>query len=389
MRKSGERGAAGEVPGGDEIGSGAAMGVKNTMPVAPGHAGARGWMGYNPAMFASVLGHAWAVDLLQRHLRAGRVRHAYLFTGPDQVGKRTLALAFAMALNCLEPVRPGEACGRCRSCSGLKREQHADLSVVRIGADESEIKIQAVRELQRHLSLTPHEARRRLALLVDFELASVQAQNALLKTLEEPPEGVVLLLTARSTANLLPTIVSRCEALNLRPLDPALIEQALRADGLPPELARLLAAISGGRPGLARTLAADEELLTRRAAALDELMRLMAAGRGERFAVAEKLARKHKTSEELESVRRRAEEALLTWLTLGRDALLLSHGADAHPANPDRRADLERLARSLSPEALAAAVRALQTTLERLDRNANIQLALENLMLDLPRLPGR
>jgi hypothetical protein len=105
--------------------------------------------------------------------------------------------------------------------------------------------------------------------------------------------------------------------------------------------------------------------------------------------VAEKLARKHKTSEELESVRRRAEEALLTWLTLGRDALLLSHGADAHPANPDRRADLERLARSLSPEALAAAVRALQTTLERLDRNANIQLALENLMLDLPRLPGR
>ena len=346
-------------------------------------------MGYNPDMNWSVLGHAWAVDLLQRHLRAGSVRHAYLFTGPDQVGKRTLALAFAMALNCTEPPQPGEACGRCRSCAGLKQERHADLSVVRIGADESEIKIDTVRELSRHLSLTPLEARRRIALLVDFDLASVQAQNALLKTLEEPPEAVVLLLTARSTANLLPTIVSRCEVLSLRPLNPEQIEHALGADGLPPEQARLLAAISGGRPGLARALAADDELLTRRTAALEELRTLMSGGRGERFAVAESLARKLKNSEELESVRRRVEERLLTWLTLWRDALLLSHGADAHLANPDRRADLERLVSSFSPEALAAAVLAVQTTLDRLDRNANIQLALENLMLDLPQPPGR
>ena len=224
---------------------------------------------------------------------------------------------------------------------------------------------------------------------MDFDLASVQAQNALLKTLEEPPEAVVLLLTARSTANLLPTIVSRCEVLNLRPLNPEQIEHALGADGLPPEQARLLAAISGGRPGLARALAADDELLTRRTAALEELRTLMSGGRGERFAVAESLARKLKNSEELESVRRRVEERLLTWLTLWRDALLLSHGADAHLANPDRRADLERLVSSFSPEALAAAVLAVQTTLDRLDRNANIQLALENLMLDLPQPPGR
>jgi len=346
-------------------------------------------MGYNPVMTWPVLGHAWAVDLLQSHLRAQSVRHAYLFTGPDQVGKRTLALAFAAALNCADPPQPGEACGRCRACIGLKDERHADLSVVRIGDDESEIKIDTLRELQRVLSLTPHEARRRIALLVDFDLASVQAQNALLKTLEEPPDAVVLLLTASSTANLLPTIVSRCEVLNLRPLNPQQIEQALCADGLPPEQARLLAAISGGRPGLARALAADDELLTRRAAALDELMLLMAGARSERFAVAESLARKLKNKEELESVRRRVEERLVTWLTLGRDALLLSHGAEAHLANPDRRDDLDRLVRSFSPEALATTVLALQTALDRLDRNANIQLALENLMLDLPRRAGR
>ncbi len=195
-------------------------------------------------------------------------------------------------------------------------------------------------------------------------------------------------VTARSTANLLPTIVSRCEVLNLRPLNPEQIEQALSREGLPSEQARLLAAISGGRPGLARALAADDDLLGRRTAALDELETLMAAGRGDRFPAAERMARKLKNSEELEAVRRRVEERLITWLTLWRDALMLSHGADAHLANPDRRTDLDRLTGSLSPEALAAGVLALQTTLDRLDRNANIQLTLENLMLDLPRLPA-
>lgn len=351
-------------------------------------AGASAWIGYNPAMGWEVLGHAWAVDLLQRQLRAGRLRHAYLFTGPDQVGKRTLALEFAMALNCAQPPGPGEACRGCRPCTGLRTEAHPDLSVVRIEPDDSQIKIDAVRGLQHQLSLTPLEARHRIALLVDFELANEEAQNALLKTLEEPPQAVVLLVTARSTADLLPTLISRCEVLQLRPLSPADIEQALRTEGVPAEKARLLAAVSAGRPGLARSLAANEDLLERRATALDELQELMTGSRGERFAFAESWARKRKSTEELEAVRRRVEERLATWLTLWRDALLIAYGADVHLANPDRRGDLERMLSSLTPQALAGGVDTIQTTLDRIDRNANIQLTLENLMLDLPRLPG-
>jgi DNA polymerase-3 subunit delta' len=346
-------------------------------------------MGYNPAMGWPVLGHAWAVELLQQHLRADRVRHAYLFTGPEQVGKRTLALAFAMALNCTQPPQPGEPCGRCRACTGLKQEKHPDLSIVRIGPEDTQIKIDAVRDLQRQLSLTPLEARRRIALLVDFEQANDEAQNALLKTLEEPPAAVVLLVTARSTANLLPTLISRCEVLNLRPLSLPEIERALLAEGVPAEKARLLAAVSSGRPGLARSLAADEDQLERRTTALDELKGLMTASRGERFAAAEAWARKRRSTEELEAVRRRIEERLSTWLTLWRDALLTSYGSETYLANPDRQPDLERLVGSLSPEALAAGVAVLQTTLDRIDRNANIQLTLENLMLDLPRVSGR
>jgi len=346
-------------------------------------------MGYNARMAWPVLGHEWAIELLTQHIRAGGVRHAYLFSGPDQVGKRTLALAFAMALTCPEAPSPGEACGRCRTCTSMRSEVHPDLSVIRLLQGESEIKIDQVRELQHQLALTPRQAGRRIALLVDVDLASDEAQNALLKTLEEPADKVVLLLTAGSTSRLFPTLVSRCEVLNLRPVQPESIERALLADGETAENARLLAALSGGRPGAARGMRADPEQLTERSAALDDLARLLSATRNERFAAAETWARKRTRAEELESVRRRVRPRLITWLTLWRDALLISHDVKTRLANPDRTADLERLAGSLSREALAAGVTAIQSALDRLDRYANIQLTLETLMLDLPRLPAR
>ena len=346
-------------------------------------------MGYNARMGWAILGHEWAVELLRQHIRAGGVRHAYLFTGPDQVGKRTLALAFAMALTCPEASSSGEACGQCRTCTSMRSETHPDLSVVRLMEGESEVKIDQVRELQHRLALTPRQAGRRIALLVDFDLASDEAQNALLKTLEEPAERVVLLLTSGSTSRLVPTLVSRCEVLNLRPVQLEAIEESLRAEGEPAESARLLAALSGGRPGAAREMRADPEQLTRRSGALDDLSTLLSANRNERFAAAETWARKRKKDEELEAVRRRVRPRLITWLTLWRDALLVSHGVKTHLANPDRTEDLERLAGSFSREALASGVTAIQTALDRLDRYANIQLTLETLMLDLPRLPAR
>ncbi len=345
-------------------------------------------MDYNARMAWPVLGHEWAIELLKQHLHAGGVRHAYLFTGPDQVGKRTLALAFAMALTCPEASSSGEACGRCQTCTAMRSESHPDLSVIRLTEGESEVKIDQVRELRRQLSLTPRQAGRRIALLIDFDLASDEAQNALLKTLEEPADRVVLLLTAASASRLFPTLVSRCEILNLRPVHPEVIERALLADGEPAESARLLAAISGGRPGAAKAMRSDPEPLAQRGTALDDLGRLLSANRNERFAAAEAWSRKRTRTEELEAVRRRVRPRLITWLTLWRDALLVSHGVKTHLANPDRTADLERLAGSLSREALAAGVTAIQTALDRLDRYANIQLTLETLMLDLPRLPA-
>ena len=198
----------------------------------------------------NILGHEWAVDLLKEHVARQDVRHAYLFTGPQGVGRRTLALRLAQALNCLQPPAPGEACYACRICVQTEKMQQPDLSVVQSERIGGTLKVEQIRELQHDLALHPYEARYRVAALLRFEEAHPSAMNALLKTLEEPGPQVVIVLTAESAERLLPTIVSRCEILRLKPLPLEVVDQGLQnLWGLPAEKARLLAHLSGGRPG--------------------------------------------------------------------------------------------------------------------------------------------
>ncbi|MEJ5201447.1 MAG: DNA polymerase III subunit delta', partial [Anaerolineales bacterium] len=200
----------------------------------------------------NVLGHEWAAQLLKQHMIRNAVRHAYLFTGPEGVGRRTLALRFAQALNCLYPPVPGDPCGTCQICQQTGRMEMADLSIVQSEPDSHTIKIEQVRDLQHTLSLAPYQARYRVAVLLRFEEATAAAQNALLKTLEEPPQKVVLLLTADAAENLLPTIVSRCEVLRLRPLAIEQLAEALQTDWeISNDEARKLAHLANGRPGYA------------------------------------------------------------------------------------------------------------------------------------------
>lgn len=334
-----------------------------------------------------LIGHDLVVERLRHDLAHDRLRHAYLFTGPDGIGKRTLVALFARALLCAQP---GAPCGQCRPCALTARGSHPDLLTVEPvvtgkSVRTAKIKIDPVRTLIHDLQLKPVEAQRRVARLLRFDAANDEAQNALLKTLEEPPGQVVLLLTAERADDLLPTIVSRCELVALRPLPRDLVRDSLITRWLvAAERAELLAHLSQGRLGWAVRMQADEAALAARAQKLDDLAALVAGSRAARFAYAEKLAKEGSVE--------RIQATLDLWLAYWRDVLLAASGAAAPEtnaalrlANPDREAEIRRLAETVSPAAASQVMVALRRTGELLEQNANARLALEVCLLDWPR----
>jgi DNA polymerase III subunit delta' len=204
--------------------------------------------------FPDVLGHDRVKGLLSRALVQGRLPPALLLSGPEGVGKRTLALAVARGLLCDEG--PGEPCGRCRTCGRTARAIHPDLFLV--SPETAAIKIEQVREAVREIAGLPFEARARAVIIDDAHTMTEQAMNALLKSLEEPPATSHLILVTASPQALLPTIRSRCQTVRLGPLPSALLESHLQERlSLSPAEAHLRAALSGGSLGAALAFEAE------------------------------------------------------------------------------------------------------------------------------------
>ncbi len=330
----------------------------------------------------NLLGHAWAVDLLRAQIARGALSHAYLFTGPSGVGRRTLALRFAQALLCPSPLSPGEPCGQCRTCRQIEAMQYPDLTPVQAEKEGGVLKVEQVREVRQLLSLKPYQGRYRVALFLRFEEANASAANALLKTLEEAPQHALLLLTADTPESLLPTIVSRCQVMRLRPLTVETVAAALGERGADAETARLLAHLSGGRPGLAFRLLADPQALDFRRQRLDELHRLLSASRVEKFAYAERLTDRKRAEQE------QFRKTLFLWLSYWRDVLLAVSNLSASLANPDRADEIRTLAARLDLSSARRLVEQTEEAIERLDANVNARLLAEVLLLDWPKVPA-
>ena len=152
-----------------------------------------------------VYGHDWAVAQLGKSMDFGRVRHAYLITGAESIGKSTLAHLFAMALNCTHPDEAARPCGECRSCHLIFSGNHPDILYAEQDPSTGALKIDAIRAVMRSLAMKPFEARYRIAIFDHFDAAQPRAQDALLKTLEEPPPSAILILTATREEALLST----------------------------------------------------------------------------------------------------------------------------------------------------------------------------------------
>lgn len=199
--------------------------------------------------FASLKGQDKAKTLLRHSFGSQRMSHAFLFKGPDGVGKKKCALTFAKYVNCAAPINE-DACGICLSCRKFESGNHPDLKVIE--PDGAFIKIEQVRELEHLLSFAPLEAKSRVVVLVDVHNMRSEAANALLKTLEEPPAGTILILTAHSSSSLLATIVSRCQVIPFFPLPYGDVVDMLMAEGgVGMEQAAGLAAVTDGSIGKA------------------------------------------------------------------------------------------------------------------------------------------
>ena len=326
-----------------------------------------------------IIGQDWAVGLLRRSLLNGRQRHAYLITGAPSLGKRALAQAFAKALNCEDADIAGRPCGECRACRAIGRGNDPDL-IVAAGEDGAPLKIDAVREVSRLLALKPYAARYRIAIFEDFELVAPLAQDALLKTLEEPAAKAVMIVLASADERVLPTIRSRAQLVPLRPAPLEVIKTALVERGCAEERADLIARLSGGRTGWALDALRDEALLAFRREMLDTLRDIVAGGRLARIKAAEELSKR--VGRDKAAIR----DILEIWLTYWRDVTLQCHECPVKLCNSDRAGEIRALAARISAGDARDALRATLSTIDALATNANLRLALDALLLDYPGL---
>jgi DNA polymerase-3 subunit delta' len=339
-------------------------------------------------VFADVVGHGRAAALLEAAVRSGRPSHAYLIIGPESAGKRTLARAFAQALNCTAPLdeRP---CRACQPCRLIAADAHPDVRLIdrTTGADERRartarnIPIEAVRALQHDAGLTSHLGGFKLYLIDGAEDLSLPAMDALLKTLEEPAPRVVIVLTCVDAGLLPQTVVSRCQVVKLGRVGPDEIARAVtERHGLDSDRAALLAHLADGRPGRAFALALDQGALEEREELLAELIELDGADRVQRLKTAERMAQAWTKSRDL--VDRRLELLLLWW----RDLLLTASGREELVVNWDRLALLRERGARLGVARAREGVRAVDQARLQLDENVQARLALELMVLSLPRL---
>ncbi len=335
--------------------------------------------------FSQIIGQERAIRFLKGVIAGGKIPHAYLFTGIPGIGKTTTALAFAQAINCLEPVGT-EGCGRCRICRQVISGNFPD--ILFLEPDGQNIKIDQIRDLNRRLSFKSLTGKYRVIIISQAEMMTEEAANSFLKTLEEPSSGDVLILKVIEPLDLLSTIVSRCQRIPFQPLPSALIEEWLRKEmNFDEDKASLGARMSEGSLGRAIHVC-DADFLNEREDCISKIMQLPSVSKEQALEMALEYAGMAK-KKPLEGPQSEPYlfELMGIWKTWYRDLILMKvKGPVSLLINIDFTRKLKNLSERINIENLIEGFLVIDQAQRDLMRNPNVGLMMENTLLNLKRL---
>jgi len=310
--------------------------------------------------FNDVLGHVKTLEIIQSYLEKSRFSGAFIFSGPEGIGKRMVAKLIAGQLNCTgETDRP---CGSCSGCLKIQKEEHPDLHVIQNG--QSQIKIEDIRGILRQANLRPYEGRSKVFIIDNAHKLNSEAANSLLKVLEEPPKDVLIILVTHKPQNIIKTVLSRCKQIKFSPLIRAQLETVLINNyALDKASAHFLAFYAEGRLGLALRLK-DTRLLQEKNKIFDS------------FILSSKPLDRNLLGQNKEQLQV-CFNILASWF---RDIYLLKAGLpDQEIIHADRQSDLRKLMPRFSFKQLDEIMAALSDSALYLEKNINSKLLLHNL----------
>ncbi|MBF0552402.1 MAG: DNA polymerase III subunit delta' [Deltaproteobacteria bacterium] len=327
--------------------------------------------------FKEIKGQPKAVAALTTAIISKRLSHAYLFTGIDGIGKRTTALELAKAVNCAHPAT-GDSCGTCQSCGKIEAGLHPDVRMIEPHEGANNIKIEQIREIKRWMRFRPNEGLYRVTIIPGYYPLTDEASNALLKTLEEPPQSNILVLTAVDRRKVLGTIASRCQQIPFNPLPETLVAEFIAEKyKLSIDQARLSALMASGSLKRAGIFAKADFFGLR-----EDFVALMSKpGRTE-------LNQIFMLSKRLSQLKEDLQDFFYLMKLLYRDELILvADGASDGITNFDHLEILQQLARDESGLRIFDKLDRINRAERAILRNANRQLALDTLLISLLATP--
>ncbi len=320
--------------------------------------------------FEGIIGQEQAVEKLKRSLENNQISHAYLFEGEKGLGKKDIALRLAFVLNCTGD--DGKPCNKCSSCIKIAGGNHPDIKIIE---NEGLIRIGEIRKIIGEMQLKPYEGRYKVYIICDADRMNVESQNALLKTLEEPPSYAVLILLTTKGDSLLPTVISRCQVIKLYPENPEVIKYYLMENkGIGEEQAHILAAFSGGIVGRAVELLDNPDFYYRREKIIEICNKLLISNL---FGVLEQIVF-------FEEQRLYIEEIFGLMINWYRDLLIYGETKNMDfITNIDKKEEIDFQASKIDPAKIRDIVFIIEKAKNNLRSNVQFHLNIEVMLLNI------